>query len=139
MKNKIKEIQEFVSKGIMIPLLESKKGLSNFEEWQEIVKFYFTEKIDQKRVDLLASEIDLINNKSNLTLARILNAITEIDDFQLFGIPKNGFITVKQGIDTVFIWQLLNKDGSEATFQDQSEKTQVCVAKLLGYEGASNE
>ena len=31
-------------------------------------------------------------------------------------------------------WQFLNKDGSEATFQDQTPKTQSSIAKLLGYE-----
>ncbi len=32
-------------------------------------------------------------------------------------------------------WKFLNKDGSEVTFQDQTEETQIAIAKLLGWEG----
>jgi len=74
-----------------------------------------------------------------LTLARILNTIFSSPivgrlEFTMFigGITFNCIYGDGKGF--IAEWQLLNKDGSEATFQDQNEETQLAITQLLGYD-----
>jgi len=66
-----------------------------------------------------------------LTLARVLsgrrgdNCLVWQDNKLYFKFDESG---------NIFEWQLLNGDGTDCTFEQQSEETQLAVAKLLGYE-----
>lgn len=63
-----------------------------------------------------------------LTLARILNALAGnifIDDAD----PENRLF-----INNNFIWEYINDDGTDCLFEQQPEKTQRAIAKILGWE-----
>lgn len=69
-----------------------------------------------------ANEIDLTENQIiglPCTLARVLNALSYSQEDHM------GFIRE--------FWVYLNKDGTDALFEDQSEECQMSIAKLLGY------
>ncbi len=82
---------------------------------------------------------DVIMGQS-ITLSRVLNAIAKIHEKdyhkmifqnnQLLYVPSYDFSEK----EACFKWKFLNKDGSEAIFQDQTPETQLAIAKLLGYE-----
>jgi len=72
-----------------------------------------------------------------LTLSRIFNVFVFDDSLQFdIGTGKGYFIEWKSGdhSTTSYEWQFLNKNGSEATFQEQTQETQIAIAKLLGWQ-----
>lgn len=111
MPNNIKEIQEFVRKKIIVA--------AHFRSTSYIT----------------------------ITLPRVLNALDKSENgtdliLNTSGrFYENGLVKNCDSVDAWWCaeeyfpeWQLLNKDGSEAIFQDQTEETQIAIAKLLGWE-----
>ena len=77
-----------------------------------------------------------------LTLSRVLNACIvkiyqdiakqkEIYSIQLDYKEKKRYIS--DMIINDMDWQLLNDDGTDCNFEQQSKETQLAIAKLLGY------
>lgn len=151
--NNIKEIQEFVRKEVIMATepkgryedsidLLYPESLYDYEaevyQYREKVD-YDTEKCHY-RVDVNKMLINEIAPRISLTLARVLNALklppiynVALGANYLSFYKHTGFV----GQDKRFNWQFLNKGGSEATFLDQTEETQIAIAKLLGWEGVA--
>lgn len=68
-----------------------------------------------------------------LTLARVLQAISNLSEFAYIAITSGYFVCIKEygssgdGIQ----WKLLNEDGSDCTLEQQNYETQKSLLKLL--------
>ena len=76
-----------------------------------------------------------------LTLARVLHALNQYGNTECFYADSYGRImrdaevthdSFNTEIQFLCNWQLLNEDGTECTFEQQSEETQNAIATLLG-------
>jgi len=78
----------------------------------------------------VSSETSKVYKILPLTLARVLsgrrgdNCLVWQDNKLYFRFDESG---------NIFEWQLLNGDDTDCTFEQQSEETQIAIAKLLGY------
>ena len=99
------------------------------KDLKEIQEFIWREKIFPVGVEL--------------TLARIFNALPFVLGFSKFKDEPDILYVYRKRTNTAdgidFKWKFLNKNESEATFQDQTEETQLAIAKLLGYEEVKDE
>lgn len=103
------------------------------ENLREIHKF-----IKKRVIKLCSPQLD--PDKDNYVaypwnnLVHILNAValhTNINPFE----SSLDSLEIKN----IFInWKFLNEDGTECTFEQQSEETQSAIAKLLGYGGEND-
>ena len=127
----IKQIQDFNRKKIIFAVFDEIID-TKVEEIRELILSHpnFKE-IGEAQVDLLASDLDLTFTKPKITLNKVLLALERIhfgldtceEDVGYIWIYKNGIY------NDWIIWDL-----TKETLEEQSEVTQIAVAKLLGYE-----
>ena len=113
----IKQIQEYNRKKILIASIDT---LSDYEKILNIIQDYFPEDLSSGKLELLASELDLVFTKPKLTLNRVLLALNERSDFRC---------SISGGEIEIFgyIWDL-----KKETLEEQIEYLQRGVYKLLG-------
>lgn len=70
------------------------------------------------------------------TLSRVLHTFNSFKPFGILISNKGSFLSLRTP-DLEYLgikWKFLKEDGSDALFTDQTEETQLSIAKLLGYE-----
>ncbi len=163
MSKDLKEIQEFVRKKVVMAChsecstykeaLEVELGFGCRVKFPNVEEVYlmldnkfsvgnthlFAREDFDRTQDYCAFTRDFKIIGQPLTLTRILNAINQIHgkDYHKMLFQDNSLLYIPSykysEAEASFKWKFLNKDRSEALFQDQTEGTQISVARLLGY------
>ena len=115
----LQQIQEENRRAIAIKIYVEDLIKSYFDEWQEIVKFYFPDRIDENRVDLLASEITLKIANRRLSLDKVLLALIDYS------------INISQANNNCIYFCNSLWDLTKQTLEEQSEEVQRSINKIL--------